>query len=134
MAAADFSFLVIFPASLCTFGLDFWNVSRETFWEIFWVEVGIGLFYRYLGSMSNQPKPEQLVAIARKASELLEMMDELGATRIGYFNPNPEGLPDLPWSKTTLSHLCDDLYSVSSLLGDEVEQEEWGITWEMVNE
>lgn len=83
--------------------------------------------------MSNQPTPEQLVAIARKATELREMLNELGATRIGYFNMTPEGLPDLPWSNTTLGNLAHDLYSVASLLDDETEQEEWGITWEMVN-
>lgn len=83
---------------------------------------------------NNRPLPQHLFAISFKAGELLEMLREIGATRIGYFNPNPEGLPDLPWSNTTLANLVSDLYSVAQLMDDETEREEWGITDEVIDE
>ena len=86
--------------------------------------------------MSNNnptPDPKTLLAIAFKAAELEELLKRLG-TMPSYSNPNPENLPDLPWTNTTLANLAHDLYAVSSLCDDELERENWGITDDMVDE
>ena len=44
-----------------------------------------------------------------------------------------DDLPDLPWSNTTLANLTHALYSVTTIMDDEMEQEEWGITDDMVD-
>ena len=82
---------------------------------------------------NNKANPQQLLLIAYKAAELEELLKQLG-TMPSYNNPSPADLPDLPWSNTTLANLVHCLYSVTSLMDDEMEQEEWGITDDMVDE
>lgn len=79
------------------------------------------------------PNPKTLLLIAYKAAEMEELLKQLG-TMPSYSNPNPDDLPDLPWTNTTLANLVHDLYAVSSLCDDEVAQENWGITDDMVDE
>jgi len=80
-----------------------------------------------------KPKPEHLLLIAFKAAELEELLKQLG-TMPSYSNPTPADLPDLPWSSTTLANLASDLISVTRLIDDEIEQENWGITDEMIDD
>ena len=82
---------------------------------------------------ATKPNPQDLLLIAFKAAELEVLLKRLG-TMPSYFNPNPADLPDLPWSTTTLANLVNDLASVTRLIDDEMEQEEWGITDDMVDE
>lgn len=82
---------------------------------------------------NNNPNPKTLLLIAYKAAEMEELLKQLG-TMPSYSNPNPEDLPDLPWTNTTLANLVHDLYAVSSLCDDELAQENWGITDDMVDE
>lgn len=65
--------------------------------------------------MNNQANPETLREIATKASELHDLLRSLG-TMPSYSNPSPEGLPELPWSRTTLGNLSYGLACVASLL------------------
>jgi hypothetical protein len=51
-----------------------------------------------------------------------------------YSNPTPADLPDLPWSNTTLANLASDLATVTRIIEDEIEQENWGITDDMVDD
>jgi hypothetical protein len=82
---------------------------------------------------ATKPNPQDLLLIAFKAAELEVLLKRLG-TMPSYFNPHPADLPDLPWSTTTLANLVNDLASVTRLIDDEMEQEEWGITDDMVDE
>ena len=80
----------------------------------------------------NKPSPETLLLIAFRAAELEELLKSIG-TMPSYENPDPDNLPDLPWSRTTLANLYHDLCAVSRLCDDEVQQEEWGITDDTVD-
>lgn len=82
---------------------------------------------------NKKANPEQILLIAYKAAELQELLKQLG-TMPSYSNPSPADLPDLPWSSTTLANLANDLYSVTTILDSETEQEEWGITDDMVDD
>lgn len=82
---------------------------------------------------ATKPNPRHLLLIAFKAAELEILLKELG-TMPSYSNPNPDNLLDTPWSPTTLANLAHDLASVTSLIDNEIQQEEWGITDEMVDE
>lgn len=82
---------------------------------------------------NNKPNPETLLLIAHKAAELRELLKQLG-TMPTYWNPSPENLPEVPWSRTTLANLVYDLAAVSSLCDDELALEKWGITDDMVDE
>ena len=107
-------------------------VSRETFGR----QVVSPRVTRHNGYMNNnqtQPNPQTILAIAVRAAELEELLKSLG-TMPSYENPTPANLPDLPWNNTVIANLYSDLMSVSRLCDDEIEQEKWGITWEMVDE
>jgi len=86
-----------------------------------------------MNNHNPQPNPEHLLLIAYKAAELEELLKKLG-TMPSYSNPSPADLPDLPWSNTTLANLANDLASVTGIIEDEIEQEKWGITDDMVDD
>lgn len=86
-----------------------------------------------MSNTATPPNPQTLLLIAYKAAELEALLKQLG-TMPSYSNPCPDDLPDLPWSDTTLANLAHALYAVSGLCDDEVAQENWGITDDMVDE
>lgn len=76
---------------------------------------------------TNKPTAEQLRKVIETASELASAIKALGPeSRVpSYFNPCPEGWPELPWSQESIGNAY--IVAVSLAHMHEEKAREWGI-------